>query len=176
MGMNIDSYVELGTNIVNNLAAKTTLVAADVLPLLDSADATAKKITATNLVAQIMALASAFPVELDTAITGYSAPNATIGAPEYGKTLITTAAFTAKLPNAAAAAGTWLRIINCVDADLIVTTVGGTGILIADGSLAGKTCTWSTSSHKIGACALIISNGSAWVVINQSSAAIVMVV
>ncbi len=103
-----------------------------------------------------------------SAIAGYSAPNATITTTEYGKTIFAAAEFGCTLPTTAPAAGTYLRVIQTADANLVVTTAAGTGIMIADGSTAVKTCTWSTGGHKIGACAFIISNGSKWIVVNQS--------
>jgi len=77
-------------------------------------------------------------------------------------------------PLASVVAGFRVWFLNTVNQSMSVCAASDTGTIIADGNAAASTCSWQTSSHKIGSMCMAEPNPglTAWVVINQGKTAV----
>ena len=79
-----------------------------------------------------------------------------------------TGAVTATLPAPATTLkGTYCRVFNTVDQNLVIA-VTGNDTLITLNDVAADTVTFSTSSEKIGAAVLCVCDGTKWLVMDAS--------
>ena len=76
--------------------------------------------------------------------------------------------FTLPAP-ATALAGKYFYFASIVDQNMVITA--GTGKIVAIHNATADTCTWSTSSQKIGAFAMAVCNGTKWIVANLGTGA-----
>ena len=92
------------------------------------------------------------------------AASATLTAAELNSVIHTTGAtgaVTLTLPSPVGLKGKGFIVFNMVDQDLVLSK---TGLLAGLNNAAADTCTFSTSSEKIGASAIVVSNGAKWMV------------
>jgi hypothetical protein len=91
----------------------------------------------------------------------------TVTSTDFGKTLIVSGAVTVTLAANASSAGAWIRIISIADSTVTISPATAT-TLISKNTAVGTSITFETGSNKIGACAMCLCTGSAWVVMNNS--------
>lgn len=115
-----------------------------------------------NLVGDVIVEANFRPMKYST--TTLAAQTLTVDGRYYGKIIFTTFAgeTTITLPTNIPAAGSWFKVIQTVAQSLVVAAgTADTLVTVADATAD------SVSYSKAGACVLLISNGTAWIAINE---------